>query len=146
MLAGICLDCGSAGSQHPLATPAYTLGSSYVGSDRACSAEPGFGGVGLASPDMASCRSGETGCTQQGSTSPSWMLSGRLSMPASIPQAQLSSLFLQAGNSEMRCCPVSKKILSNTASAERQNFGENSGRWTTQGVEKGDSMVRGQSR
>ena len=32
----------------PPATPAYSLGSFYVGSDRPCSAEPGFGGVGLA--------------------------------------------------------------------------------------------------
>ena len=65
--------------QHPWATPAYSLGSFYVGSDRPCSAEPGFGGVGLARPYVASGRSGETGCTQQGSISLSWMLSGRLS-------------------------------------------------------------------
>lgn len=124
----------------------YSLGSFYVGSDRPCSVEPGFGGAGLARPYVASRQSGETGCTQQESTSPSWMLSSRLSTPASIPQARLSLLFLQAGNSEMRCCPVNRKTPSNTASAKRQNLGENSGRWTTQGEEEGDSTVRGQSR
>lgn len=70
--------------QHTLPTPACSLSSCCEGSHRSCSAETEFKGAGLASPYVASCRSGKTRSARQGSTSQSWKLSGRLSMHASI--------------------------------------------------------------
>lgn len=132
----ICLGNGSAGRtltlQHTLPAPGQ-----WVAADIACPVEPEFEGAVSMWPAIGVERQDPLALD---GTAARQKLSSR--RPRHAPHQPLQpTLFLRSGNTEMTHWPHEQKDTQRQPVHGDKSFGENSGRWTTQG-EEGEFTVK----